>query len=345
MGKKVLFIAPPYMGLYKDIIEEMEKQGYDVTYIKEVVRPEDPDNVRGYKGLKKFFLVNRARFTKKNDRYWADILNTQAKDVYDILFVLNGQSLSPCIFKTLKERNPQIFCTNFMFDTTKGVYRFDMNFKYFDKVASFDLEDVQKHNLYLLPIFWIPQIKCKAEYVFFGMGAYKKDRYQFFSKVSQIAKNNHLKSYIRLYNPVKKRLWIKSVIRKIFGIQKDMISYEEYKSDIITNSLMPLSEFNLLMKKSSVVIDTNAPHQDGLTSRFMQALGNMQKIITTNKSVKSYKFYSEEQIFVIDDINDINEDQLIAFVQTNMTVPSEVSFEIGKTRIDNWVKYLLDIPL
>lgn len=343
MGKKVLFIAPPYMGLYKDIIEEMEKQGYDVTYIKEVVRPEDPDNVRGYKGLKKFFLVNRTRFTKKNDKYWTDILNTEAKDVYDILFVLNGQSLSPLIFKILKERNPQIFCTNFMFDTTKGVYRFDKNFQYFDKIASFDREETEKYGLNLLPIYWKPSPGREIKFKFFGMGAFKKDRFQLFKAVSDFAKLNGLDSFIKLYILKIKCVKLKSKMRKFFNIQQSKVNQEEYYSELATHEIMPITQFNDLLESSEIILDTNAPHQDGLTARFMQALGNEKKIITTNNSVEKYEFYTPEQIFVVRDINKLSSDgQFARFVKEPLSISSETRNAISIARIDNWIKFMLE---
>lgn len=343
MGKKVLFIAPPYMGLYKDIIEEMEKQGYDVTYIKEVVRPEDPDNIRGYKGLKKFFLVNRNRFTKKNETYWNDILNTRAKDAYDILFVLNGQSLSPCIFKILKERNPQLYCTNYMFDTTKGIYRFDKNFKYFDKIASFDREESEKYGINLLPIYWKPSPLREIKYKFFGMGAFKKDRFQLFKAVSDFAMINGYDSFIKLYVLKITCVKLKSQIRKFLNIQQAKVNKEEYYSDLATHVIMPLSQFNELLDSSEIIIDTNAPHQDGLTSRFMQALGNEKKIITTNSSAEKYDFYTSEQIYVVKNIDEIlSKERFSSFVKAPLKLSDSIRDAISVARIDNWIKFLLE---
>ena len=324
MGKKVLFIAPPYMNLYKDLIDEMGKQGYSVDYIKEIVHPEDPDNVRGYRGLKRIIVVNRERFQKKNRKFWMNLLSSEPYcKTYDILFVLNGQSLSPVVFHILKERNPELYCVNYMFDTTKGVYHFENNFPYFNKIASFDKEDSQKYGLHLLPIFWTEQDSLNIEFEFFGMGAYKKNRYTLYNMIKQYADKMNLSYYLKMYNPVKKRLFFKTAIRNLFKIQQDMISYDEYKSDLITNEILPLSEFNKMLNASKIIVDSNAPHQDGLTSRFMQSLGNLKKIITTNVSSKEYSFYSPSQIFVVDNLHTFSQNKLMDFVNTKIELSDE----------------------
>ena len=343
MGKKVLFIAPPYMDLYKDLLAEMAKQGYTVDYIKEIVHPEDPDNVRGYRGLKRVIFVNRERFQKKNSKFWMNLLSSEPYcKTYDILFVLNGQSLSPVVFSILKERNPELYCVNYMFDTTKGVYHFEKNFPFFNKIASFDKEDTQKYDLNFLPIFWTKQNSSKIDFVFFGMGAYKKNRYALYDIIKRYADNLNLSYYLKMYNPVKKRLYLKSAIRNGLNIQQDMISYDEYESDLITNEVLPLSEFNKILNASEIIIDSNAPHQDGLTSRFMQSLGNLKKIITTNVSSKEYGFYSPSQILVVDNLNTFSQNELMEFVNTKVVLNEEKLDIINSYRIDNWIKFLLN---
>ena len=345
MTSKVLFIGTPYMGLYKEIISEMQRQGYEVDFHAEGKFLEDPLNRRGYKGIKKRIFVNAQKFLNQMDEYWRTVLNTPPFDkVYDYLFVLDGQSLHPCIFEILRKRNPKVKSVNYLFDTTKGVYQFNENFKYFDKVVTFDREEANKYGISLLPIFWCQDIMPQRFlYKFFGFGAYKKDRYKLFRKISEFAKENKLHSFIKLVGSKTKFFFIKSLARQILGIQNDRISWKEYHSDIVTSNRLDLNKFNELLANSEIILDTNAPHQDGLTSRFMQALGNGKKIITTNKSVLLYDFYTPNQIFVVDDMDSLSSNsQFVSFVNKTLNLGDETRNNIALTRIDNWVKSLLN---
>ena len=48
---RILFIAPSYMDIYKDIMFEMEMQGYKVDFLQEKSFLADPYNIRGNKKL------------------------------------------------------------------------------------------------------------------------------------------------------------------------------------------------------------------------------------------------------------------------------------------------------
>lgn len=44
------------MDIYKDIQKELVRQGYHVDFIPEGKYAEDPDNIRGYKGIKNYCM-------------------------------------------------------------------------------------------------------------------------------------------------------------------------------------------------------------------------------------------------------------------------------------------------
>lgn len=345
MANSILFVGTTYMGLYQDIISEMRSQGYNVDFIEEIDSRKDPLNVRGYKGIKKILCVNSKKYDQYIADYWKNILNSpNYNKPYDYLFVLDGKSLHKCLFDILKQRNTKLKSVNYLFDTTNGVYRFEKKFALFDKVVTFDRSESVKYDIDFLPIYWKPDNNMfSIVYKFFGLGAYKKDRYKLFEKVSQFAKRNKYPYYIRLRVYKYHLLKIKYFIRMLLGINQNYISPKEYHSEIAMHHNIPLSVFQSLLNKSEIVLDTNAPHQDGLTARFMQALGSGKKIITTNKSVVNYEFYTSEQIYVVDDIDNFTCNKSFQeFVIRNLKLNANTLQAISKMRIDNWVKYLLN---
>ena len=189
---RILFIAPSYMDIYKDIMFEMEMQGYKVDFLQEKSFLADPYNIRGNKKLCRT-QKQRFQFEKMLTRYWEHILNSDRYNkVYDILFVLDGQSIRSVVFRILKDRNPNLYSVNYLFDTTVGVYEFQHNFHEFDRVFSFDRGDSVTYNLNHLPIYWVQQkTKLETDIDIFGFGRYSKLRYELFKVIDSIVSGNN----------------------------------------------------------------------------------------------------------------------------------------------------------
>lgn len=334
----VLFIGPDYMDLYKDIIKGFELLGYNVDFIPEMKRSEDPYYI-AIQGNGKMLEANYQAQIRKE---WLDILSLDAYNKkYDLLFVLDGMSIHPCLFEVLNNRNPQIYKVNYLFDTVRGVYRFDKLFPYFDTVATFDREESEKFNIDFFPIFWTKNAKDtipNEQFILFGCGAYSKDRFVLYDYLKRYAEKRGYSSFLKLYIQKRKLFPFKSIIHFILGTP--YLSFREYYSDMVIHSMIPPSKYRALLDSSKVVVDTSAPHQDGLTARFMWALGAGKKIITNNQSVKDYPFFTDAQILVVDP-KDIDENVIDTFISSDYSVSLSTSSIISNYRIDNWLTHLL----
>ena len=71
------------------------------------------------------------------------------------------------------------------------------------------------------------------------------------------------------------------------------------KKDFHFNSLNS-HQVKEYLERCKVVIDIQHPKQVGLTMRTIEMLGLRKKLITTNKDIKNYDFYNEDNICVID---------------------------------------------
>ena len=340
--KNILFIGTPHMDIYKDVIAEMQRQGYSVDFIPEKKQLDDPDNVRGYRGINRILKVHPKAFRKKNEQYWKELLSAEEySKVYDILFVLDGQSVSPCVFEILRERNPKIYAVNYLFDTVKCVYHFERNFEKFDKVLTFDIGESKQYGVGHLPIFWVEaDSDVKLQYKAFGLGRIDMRRYKMFKFFNNIASQFSLPSYIKLQADRYPFFKLKYLLRKLFGCV--ILTPEAYYSDLCSQISLSPSEFRKKIMESEVVIDTAPDNQDGLTARFMWALGAKRKIITTNEHVLKYPFYSPQQILVVDaDDIEKNRHDVISFMESPLQIPADKLVEIDKYRIDNWLGELL----
>lgn len=346
MGKKVLLIAPPINDLYKDIVSQLKRWGMEVDFIEDRVEKNDPDYIRNGWNYAFNNVIGRKKIENVQEKKWREYLNKPPYDKpYDYLFVIDGLMLSPYLFRQLRERNANLWAVNYLFDSTRSLYRFQNRFHFFDMVASFDKRDCEKFGLYFLPIYWCePDEPTIIEYDLFGFGTYGNSRYELFKKIDQLSKTIGLKSYVKLYckeiEDIQKYN-IKRSVRKILGLHT-FITLEHYKSNLITHQLIPSENFRHLVYSSRITIDSVNFNQDGMTARFMWALGAGKKIITTNSNIIKYDCYNPAQIYVVGDSCDIFCDSFVNFLQTDYKPTTEQKEMLLPWRIDNWLSTLLN---
>lgn len=334
-----LLICPLWMDIYKDIKTSLSSLGYTVDYLSEVSNKRDPRNQR---------CVNpytAEEYKKILGRYWVSTLNSdQYQKVYDLLFVVDGQGLQPIVFDILKKRNKDVFCVNYLFDTISGVYHFEDNFHFFNKVYTFDMGESIKYKINFLPIYWKKDSKPNIRYKFFGFGSYIQQRFELFEKIERYASMRGFESFIKIlaYNRYPSLFYdIRRIYRKLVGLYDDHPTFV-YESPLAYNHIMSPDEFRDYIYKSEIVIDTAPKHQDGLTARFMWALGAGKKIITTNANIIHYPFFSDRFIFIVDDITDLeNNKEFDEFVQSKYAEDKSTRILINEYRIDNWLKEIL----
>lgn len=365
--KNVLLIGTAYMNIYKDIVNAFVKKGYYVDFIPERSHKDDPNNIRGHKGLRKKLSNRFSKFEEKNIKYWESKLKEETySKKYDVLFVLDGQSIDKSVFKELVKRNPEIKKVNYLFDTTKHVYRFDQNFKYFDKVYTFDLNESRQFHVNFLPIYWVKDNSDGFYRDIYGFGAYKDSRFLLFKQLRKIADEIGKSYYLKLYTPAKKTKGIKGGITRLgnnirknhtilYKIYWQMLSLKNKltlmpppvlmdfpDSEYETHDTISPSQFRAHINQSNVIVDTIAENQDGLTARFMWALGAEKKIITTNTKIKEYNFYTPEQIFIVDDTTlDINDSEVKNFLENPYVMGEEIRKYLSQFEIDNWLDTII----
>lgn len=333
MKQKVLLLGPEFKGLHNDIIRGLTELGYNVDYISIEASMRDPYNKRGR------FRFPKALYDILLKKRWTKVLNNYPSK-YDILLVIDGQSFHPVILSVLKQRNQDLYSANYLFDSNSGVYDFCHNFKYFDKVFTFDRKESIEMGITCLPIYWIPETNTSCDIDVFGVGGYNLERYSFFKKILEIVNSRSLRCFIKLFTTKISNEFLYSLkykIREIMGLPRH-ISLEEYHSEIITFDSLSPDEYRSMMARSRIIIDTSPIHQSGLTARFMWALGLGKKIITTNEDVRNYSFYSPDNIYIAN-TQDISSDDIFDFIEKRDFITNR-SF-IDCFRIDNWLKTIL----
>lgn len=252
---------------------------------------------------------------------------------FDIIFVVNGQTLSNKTLKKIKERFPSALLYLYMWDSFSNRPNAIKNLKYFDYISTFDPKDSIKYSIKFRPLFF-SQIDAESanekpqdEYDWSFIGTNHSDRFITLKKI--ISKNPQFKKYfLYLYMQSNWVFWVMKIINKDFRHSK--------KSNFKFSPLNS-SQIHSVFTRSQSILDIEHSEQFGLTMRTFECLGACKKLITTNSSIKKYDFYNPSNICVINRINPVIPTDFLKYPY------QELSKELYyKYSIAGWLDEILD---
>lgn len=163
-----------------------------------------------------------------------------------------------------------------------------------DDVITFDDADVNKiPKSRFLPLFYDNSYKYSGyqdkKYDISFIGTVHSDRYEIVRKIkNQLPhKNLFFYLYVQSYIIYLTRRWF---IKKYKDISRHEFKFEQ----------MNTGKIQEIFYDSKIILDINHPDQRGLTSRTFETLAGGCKLITTNKNIKKYPFFNNNDILIID---------------------------------------------
>lgn len=330
VGSKILFICPRFFGYEQEIERELVKLGAAVDFYDE-----RPFSASIYK------IFNRINFKffirKKICKYYDSILAKADVEKYDVLFVINPETIPLNFIQRIKSSCPNIRTVLYMWDSIENKKNAVSLINEFDKVATFDKADsINNINIEFLPLFFTRNYDVTnystrksnmARYNAVFIGTAHSDRYTFVNKIITQFSSASLGNFLFFYCPSKLLFFIKKCLsREMAGLSLNQISFESMSSEQIAEVLM----------HTTFVIDIEHPKQNGLTMRTIEMMGLQKKLITTNKNVIDYDFYNPKNICVVDRQNPKIDDQFLL----SEFEPIEPRV-MNKYSIDNWLKSLI----
>lgn len=284
--KKVLLIAPRFFGYEKAIAQQLTELGATVDFLAD--RPYSKPWQTGLTRITPWLMQPFI------DCYYHAKLRALASNAYDLVLVINGQTVSENILQTLKNTYPQARFILYLWDSVQNRPKSVQNFTFFDKVLTFDSVDASQYGIGLRPLFFTPELesssKAAQQFDISFVATMHSDRYQVVSKLIQYLPRN-LNTYWYFYLQAKWVFYLYKLTKKSFR-----------QSAINTFKFKPIDKKNLkqVFHASKAILDIEHPKQNGLTMRTLEAVGANKKLITTNAKVKGYDFFREENIIVID---------------------------------------------
>jgi len=310
-NKKILFLGPMIYEYYLHIIDEMENKGANVIFFP-VKR----------KNILTTILQNISvsLYELYQNRYRKNILKKTEHISFDYIFVIEPYLLSIKFFEKLKIQNKTSFFINYNWDSTVD-YPILNYVHFFDKVFTFEQNDVLKYKMNYLPLFFIRKYEQIAKNkkhnktidVLF-IGGYKKERYDFLQLIESKLKEEGF-----------------SVL---FYVQMSFNRYLKYilKGKIIKHIKIKTLNSNkvaFLMSKSRCMIDYPKVTQTGLTMRTFETLGSGLKLITTNKTILNEQLL-QDNILVVSPKNPLISNE---FIKTKFKTDKLIQ----KYSLSNWI--------
>lgn len=290
LGPRALVISAPFFGYYKHIINGLEGRGYQVDYFND--RPsENP--------FLKAAIKLRPRLADSIvEAYLRRTLRRTSGRDYELILVMNGKALTPAFVQRLVQDNPRARSVLYLWDAIKLYPHVLELARHFDRLFTFDAEDVRTHRDFsLLPLFYTDDHRAvgesevvSARYDIINVCTAHPNRYALMKNWIPQLRAEGLAVFSYLYlNPL--QFLYNKMTLPVFADAKPS---EFQFSPLATGKHLDL------LRSARAALDVNHSDQTGLTMRTIETMGARRKLITTNTEVMKYAFYHPSRVLVVE---------------------------------------------
>lgn len=295
VNKKILFFAPKFFNYEIEIKKKLEQLGAQVDFYDERMNPSNLDKV--------IIRLKKDLLTKKIESYYNDIIDGSKNKKYDYVFFLSPETITRELLQKLRRNQKNAKYIIYMYDSIKNKKNAREILNEFDSHFSFDKNDCEIDNRFKFrPLFYLDEYSKLTEksynkkYDISFIGTVHSDRYGVIKSIKEQAISNGMNVNFFMYFPSKVMYLAKKIFDKSYkNTEIKDFSFESISKDKVLD----------IISNSKVILDIQHPKQVGLTMRTIEMLGMKKKLITTNKNIKNYDFYSSNNIKIIDRNNPI----------------------------------------
>lgn len=322
-NKNILLIAPQFMNYEVEIVNKLQNLGANVFYYNQR-SVTSPIGRAASKKIPKFFKYHNINHYKK--------IFDEVSFVPDVILIIQADMLEKESIDEFRTRWPNTQLNLYLWDNLANVKGVEKKLSWFDNAFSFDDADSKSNtNLTFLPLFFIDKFYGNENknlgYDLTFVGTVHSDRYKVLRDVerrmSVLGKNMYMFKYLQAR-------WV----YWLYWFMKP--EFRKAKRNEFAYQTMNFQDIERVINSSFAVLDIQHPKQSGLTMRTIEMIGMGKKLITTNKSIRNYPFYNEDNILIIDR-NNIQIPK--SFFESNFkAIDKEI---IDDLRIESWLKKVL----
>lgn len=308
---KITIVAFDIWGFIKYLVEKLEKQGHEVTFI-------DSSKITfKYKNyLHRIQNFSSKLILSKNIKkeYLKKTLEKQCNELpkQDYILVVNPYYFKD-LLEILKDKTNHLVAYNY--DSFSKVPLPENYEHIFSNFYSFDLNDVKENK----------NIEFLTNYIYLPKQTITNPKNKAFIILSDSIEREII------LNKIAQILDKKGITNFEFIVLKPSFKNHHPKTNIIRKRI-ELEEVVEKLKDAEILIDLIRKDQTGLSFRIFEAMAFGKKIITNNKTVELYDFYNPMNILIIDEHSiEIPDDFLNTPYQE---IPNHI---YNKYTLKNWV--------
>lgn len=288
--KELLLFAPRFFDYDREIAGALSARGVIVhchSYL-----PSSSNLV------KVIVRVRRGLIAHYTNRHFKDIITRLQHRAISHILIIKGETITKHILQMLRGAFPRARIILYLWDSIKNYPNVRENIGAVDKALSFDPADsVANSKVAFRPLFFsrsfasAPQFRRDdLDYDVSFVGTIHSDRLRILDELED--------QFRRLNLTFKKVYFLRTSLEYYWGKLTDP-AYRNHKASDFVTTPVPSAAVREIFFKSRVIVDIQHPKQQGLTMRAIEALGSRRKLITTNASIRTYDFYSPENIQII----------------------------------------------
>ena len=289
----ILLYAPKFHGYENDIIDHLKSKGHTVTFFDCVIRPSFKERI----GLK----ISKKHMRNKYTEYVRNIIDSIKGEKFDLFVTILGDFyLNHDHIMMFKNALPD---TRFVYYAWDSISNYPNILEFadeFDEKLSFDPHDAEKYNFKFLPLFYRNSYEeADIEYDYSAIMTFHYNKAGGYKRaLSAMGKDKVGFNYLYYFDKG----------RYNFNKLLHPGAFKNIPKDYFKFSTIDKKSVNHVIGASKAVIDIPLARQNGLTIRVFEIIRQNKKIITSNKDIKQYNFYSPENIFVLEENNYIPEE-------------------------------------
>ncbi|WP_136481506.1 hypothetical protein [Cognatitamlana onchidii] len=311
---RIAVVSLDNWGFNNYIVETLKSKGVETTSINFDDLTYQYPTV--FHRVYNFFLKTLTKYNLKQLHLETQLRNKiKALPKQDQILVIKSDFLNKNILVELKKNSHKMI--TFLNDSLSRCPKMKKNIDLFEEVYSFENRDCKQYGFKKINNFIYTAIETNLNtnisYNVFNISSLDK-RKKSVSLFSEYFNSRNISFKIILYSPKP---------TDVFNDKSIDIIHKPY-------SIVEMLEF---LKKCKVVLDLQRPKQQGLSFRVFEALAYGKKLITLNKDIATYAFYSPDQIFIVEDINNI---QIPDSFFTSESKPID-SVILQNYHVSNWV--------
>jgi hypothetical protein len=288
-GRRILIISPRFFGYEARIVEHLRGRGVEAEWVDE--RP-------GGSTITKILIRLRLAAARPLiNGYYKALLRRLAGRTFDDVLIVSPECCNVHILEQFRRQFAGATFRLYMWDSfqNKGIQDPTAFIRMFDHTLSFDDEDAKRYGMVFRPLFFSGGGEWGQSeglpYAFSFIGTIHSDRYRVLRAMGEAADRAGLAYFAYPYLPSHLHYWLYRFTKREFkGIPPTAFHYKS----------LPYPEVLRVVQGSRVILDVEHPRQRGLTMRTLEVLGSGKKLATTNQNIRSYPFFSEDRILVID---------------------------------------------